>query len=63
MRSYTGPELSSKTDIVLNIGNDYLKLKPGKHKLLFFFKNMLKHYLVKYFKLNLGYIRAYFRLS
>lgn len=63
VRSYTGPELSSKTDIVLNVGNYYPKLKPSKQKLLFFFKNMLKRYLVKYFKLNLGYIRAYFRLS
>lgn len=44
VRSYTDPELSSKTDIVLDIGNDHSKLKPGKHKLLFLFKTMLKNY-------------------
>lgn len=62
-RSYTGPGLSSKTDIVLDIGNDRSKLKPGKHELLFLFKTMLKHDIVKYFKLHLAYKRTYFRLS
>lgn len=61
-RSYTGPGLSSKTDIVLDIGNDRSKLKPGKRELLFLFKAMLKHDIVKYFKLYLGYKHTYFRL-